>query len=90
MSFKKGNSLGGRTPGSKGKARQKTKQAFNDLLENNLDKLQSDLDTLEPLQRLKIIIELASYIIPKQKSVESSIEVKQSVIPQINFTSLEA
>ena len=90
MSFKQGNKLGGRTPGAKGKARQKTKQAFNDLLENNLDKLQSDLDTLEPLQRLKIIIELASYIIPKQKSVESSIEVKQSVIPQINFTGLEA
>jgi len=89
MSFKQGNKLGGRTPGAKGKARQKTKQAFNDLLENNLDKLQSDLDTLEPLQRLKIIIELASYIIPKQRAVEQSIEVKETKIPKINFVGIE-
>lgn len=88
--FKKGNTLGGRTPGALGKSKQKTKQAFNDLLENNLDKLQSDLDTLEPLQRLKIILELASYIIPKQKAIEQSFEVRQAVIPQINFTGLKA
>ena len=34
--FKKGNNLGGRTPGAVGKSNAKTKEAFALLLENNL------------------------------------------------------
>lgn len=88
--FKKGNQLGGRTAGAVGKSNAKTKEFFALLLENNLSKLQSDIDSLEPKDRLKIMLELASYVIPKLRSVESAIEVKQAVIPNINFTSIEA
>jgi hypothetical protein len=88
--FKKGNNLGGRTSGAVGKSNAKTKEFFALLLENNLSKLQSDIDSLEPKDRLKIMLELASYVIPKLRSVESAIEVKQAVIPNINFTSIEA
>lgn len=88
--FKKGNNLGGRTHGAVGKSNQKTKEAFALLLENNLSKLQSDIDALEPKDRLKILIDLAGFIVPKMKSVENNIEVKQVAIPTINFTSIEA
>jgi len=90
MAFQKGNSLGGRKVGSVGKSNAKTKEAFTLLLNNNLSKLQSDLDNLESKDRLKIMLELASYVIPKLRSVESEIEVKQAVIPTINFTTIEA
>lgn len=89
--FKKGNQLGGRTAGAVGKSNAKTKEFFALLLENNLSKLQSDIDSLEPKDRLKILIDLAGFIVPKMKSVENNIEVKQAVIPVINFTnSIEA
>lgn len=89
--FKKGNQLGGRTAGAVGKVNSKTKEFFALLLENNLSKLQSDIDSLEPKDRLKILIDLAGFIVPKMKSVENNIEVKQAVIPVINFTnSIEA
>ena len=90
MAFQKGNKLGGRTSGALGKSNKQTKEAFTLLLNNNLCRLQSDLDNLEPKERLKIMLELANYVIPKLRSVESAIEVKQAVIPNINFTSIEA
>ena len=86
--FKKGNNLGGRTPGAVGKSNQATKQAFALLLENNLDRIQSDIDTLEPKDRLKILIDLAGFVVPKQKAIEQSVSVKQAVIPKINFTTI--
>jgi hypothetical protein len=88
--FKKGNNLGGRTPGAVGKSNAKTKEAFALLLDNNLDRIQSDIDALEPKDRLKILIDLAGFIVPKQKAIEQSVSVKQAVIPTINFTSIEA
>jgi hypothetical protein len=90
MAFEKGNKLGGRTPGAVGKSNAKTKEFFALLLENNLSKLQSDIDALEPKDRLKILIDLAGFVVPKMKSVENNIEVKQVAIPTINFTSIEA
>jgi hypothetical protein len=88
--FKKGNNLGGRTHGAVGKSNAKTKEAFALLLDNNLDRIQSDIDALEPKDRLKILIDLAGFIVPKQKAIEQSVSVKQAVIPTINFTSIEA
>lgn len=70
MRFEKGNSLGGRTPGSKNKVTQKIRESFSDLINNNLEKLQSDLNEIEPKDRLRIIIDMASYVIPKLKAVE--------------------
>ena len=89
MSFKKGNQLGGRKSGSLGKTNLAVKTAFADLLNNNLQKLQSDIDKLQPKDRLKIIIDLAGFVIPKQKAIEQSVEVKQAVIPTINFVGIE-
>ena len=89
MSFKKGNQLGGRKNGSVGKSNLAVKTAFADLLNNNLQKLQSDIDKLQPKDRLKIILDLAGFVIPKQKAIEQSVEVKQAVIPTINFVGIE-
>jgi hypothetical protein len=47
MPFKKGNNLGGRTPGSKNKTTSEIREQFKLLLEANLDSIQADLDQLD-------------------------------------------
>ncbi len=79
MAFKKGNKLGGRTPGAKGKANQQIKESFKLLIENNLDTLQNDLESLAPKDRIKMIIDLASYVVPKLKSIDAVVEAEQQM-----------
>ena len=40
------------------------------LLEDNLPTLQRDISSLAPKERVKFMLELASFIIPKMKSVD--------------------
>jgi len=75
MRFEKGNTYGGRTTGAVGKVTSKVKEAFNTLLENNLERLQDDLDSLDPKDRLKIILELASYTTPKLRAIELQADI---------------
>ena len=70
MGFKQGNNFGGRKEGSQNKATQKVREAFTQLIEDNLDKLQEDLNSLEPKDRLRSIMDLAAYVLPKLKSIE--------------------
>ena len=66
----------GRPKGSANKATSKVRVAFTQLVENNIEKMQKDLDSLEPKDRLKLILDLASFIIPKLKNVEWREEIK--------------
>ena len=76
--FEKGNSVGGRKKGSINKSKKIVKDNLSSILENNMDRLQEDLDALEPKDRVKLILEIASYIIPKMKSVEVDVDVQHS------------
>ena len=66
----------GRPKGSSNKTTNKVKEAFTNLLENNLERLQDDLDSLDPKDRLKIILELASYTTPKLRAVEMTADIQ--------------
>ena len=76
MAFRGTPNTKGRTPGAAGVVTQEVKKAFSKLIENNLDQLQNDLDQLEPLHRIKIIIQLSEFIIPKMKSIEVAAEIE--------------
>ncbi len=60
----------GRKAGEPNKVTAKVRDAFALLLENNLDSLQSDIDDLKPLDRIRVLIQLSEFVIPKMKSVE--------------------
>ena len=75
MRFEKGNNLGGRKTGSKNKISQDIRESFKKLIEDNIDGLQEDIDTLEPKDRLKIIIDLAAYVIPRLKQTDISADI---------------
>jgi hypothetical protein len=85
MPFKEGNNLGGRKKGSKNKATTEIRERFKDLLEDNMDRLQEDLDDLEPKDRIKAYLDLAQYVVPKLKSTEITQDTDQPVIT-IDFT----
>jgi len=60
----------GRPVGSPNAVSAEIRERFNLLVQNNIDKLQQDLEQLEPFQRIKIIIEMAKFILPNLKSTE--------------------
>ena len=75
MAFEKGNKLGGRTKGSTNKVNQEIRLKFLDLLKSNMNTFQKDLDELEPKDRLKIMLEMASFCTPKLKAIELETDV---------------
>jgi hypothetical protein len=60
----------GRKAGEPNKVTAKVRDAFALLLENNLDSLQSDIDDLKPNERIRVLIQLSEFIIPKLKSID--------------------
>lgn len=68
--FKGTINLNGRPKGSANVVSAAVRERFNLLVENNIDKLQNDIASLEPFQRIKVIIELSKFILPTLKSVD--------------------
>lgn len=70
--FKGVQNLNGRPKGSTNVATAEIREKFNLLVENNIDKLQSDIASLEPFQRIKVILELSKFILPTLKSIDTT------------------
>jgi len=66
-----GQKFGGRKAGVKNKDLTDVRAKFQLLIDNNIDALQSDLDCLKPLDRIKAIIELSKFCLPTLKAIDS-------------------
>lgn len=55
--------------GTPNKATTEVRKAFQLLVENNLQQMQADLDSLEPKDRLSVIIQLAKFVLPQLQAV---------------------
>lgn len=51
------------------KTTNEVRKAFQLLVENNLPKMQKDLDSLEPKDRIKFILDMAKFILPQLQSI---------------------
>ena len=51
------------------KSTNEVRRAFQLLVENNLPKMQKDLDSLEPKDRIKFILDMAQFILPQLQSI---------------------
>lgn len=71
MGFKKGNNLGGRTKGSVNKLSSELRSILSNLLEEQLEIIKSDLESLEPKDRLMVITKLLPYVMGKMKDEET-------------------
>lgn len=65
-----GIKTGGRTKGTLNKTTSELRERFTLLIDNNFDKLQIDIDLLEPKDRIKVILELAKFVVPTLKATE--------------------
>lgn len=68
--FKKGVSGNpkGRPKGSVNKVRSRVAEAISALLENNLEKFQENFDELEPKERIRILLKLLEFVLPKAQA----------------------
>ena len=85
----KGTRQNGRTPGTQNKTTKEIRETFKNLLENNLEQVQNDLDSLEPKDRVLFLLKLSNFVIPTLRSIEvNEINIKdiEPIIIQINET----
>jgi hypothetical protein len=76
--FAEGNE--GRPKGSVNKSSNEIRETFQLLLENNIEKIQEDLNELEPKDRIKLLLDLSNFIIPKMKSVDLKAEKTEAIL----------
>lgn len=81
MAFKKGYSGNptGKPKGAKNKTTLDLRKAINDFLNENFEKIKSDIDSLEPKDRVKIYIDLLQYGLPKLQTVRMDFENKNPI-----------
>jgi hypothetical protein len=81
--FKKGVSgnPNGRKKGVPNKATKELRETFKELLHSNLPKIQKDIDSLKPIERVTIIIQIAKFILPTLKAVD----IRENETLVINF-----
>jgi hypothetical protein len=80
-----GKKTGGRTAGVVNKTTAEIREYYQNLVSNNLEQLDNDLKSLEPLQRLKMIIEISKFIVPILKATELT-NVSNDKFTPINIT----
>ena len=65
----KGIKTGGRVAGTPNRLTKELRKVLKNLLYQELETLSSHLDSLEPKERLEILIKLLPYAVPKIESV---------------------
>tara|TARA_R110000796_G_scaffold90406_1_gene194243 strand:+ start:401 stop:688 length:288 start_codon:yes stop_codon:yes gene_type:complete len=88
MPFEKGNKLQVSRKGIPNKTTQEIRDAFQMLIENNQDKMQSWLTETamdEPARALEIILKMSEFIVPKLSRTDVTAEVNdKSIIINLN------
>ena len=78
MSFEKGNNFGkGRPKGASNKSTEIIKRSVSNLLENNIDTVQSDLDKMQPRDRVNVLLQFMKFVVPTQKAIELDTRTSQ-------------
>ncbi|GAB3019040.1 hypothetical protein [Spirosoma pulveris] len=68
MKFEKGREkTGGRQPGSPNKVSTDIRSKITSLIDNQFDKIQADLETLEPKDRVAAYLKFMEYVLSKQR-----------------------
>jgi hypothetical protein len=79
----KPNNPTGRPAGSQNKVTVEIRQRINDIVENQLQTFESDLQAIEPKDRLQMIEKLLSYLIPKMQAQSIEIDINKLTDEQL-------
>ena len=80
--FAEGNT--GRKAGTPNKATKDIRDAFTLLIENNLSKLQEDINGLAPKERVKLLLDMAQFVVPKLRSIDLKTDEEEIVTIDFN------
>ena len=58
---------GGRAKGTPNKITKEIKAFYKEMLEKNLDQIESDLIELSPKERLEILLKFSEFVVPKMQ-----------------------
>jgi hypothetical protein len=94
MAFKKGTSgnAAGRPTGSKDKAQQDVKQAYQQLVEGNLCNIETWLNKVaqdDPGRALDFMLKLSKFIIPEMKSTDFKTDISVNTNSIMRLTPAE-
>lgn len=79
----KGIKTGGRTQGTPNKLTAEVKETIKNIVENEINGLETRLNTLETKERIEFLIKLLPYVLPKEP--ETSIyKEENNEIPKVN------
>ena len=81
--FTKGDPRSGRKPGAANKVTTATREAFQLLVDRNFDKLEDWITMTaqqDPHKAFGMVMDLASFCIPRLKAIEVSGELTQTVV----------
>jgi hypothetical protein len=78
----------GRPKGAQSKVTIETRKAFNELIDSNIEQIQQDLQKLKPYERIKVLLDMARFVIPTLKAVELESQTQNERFKPIiiNFT----
>jgi hypothetical protein len=74
-----GIKTGGRQKGTPNKTTNEIREKYQLLITESLEQLSEDIKTLEPKDRLKVIIELSKFVIPTLKATELTTDINTDV-----------
>jgi len=75
---------GGRKKGTPNKSKAEIREHISNIVSSNLEIVERDLRELKPEQRVKLIIELARFVIPQMKAVDLKSDIQPAFI-QLNL-----
>lgn len=81
--MEKRQKTGGRTKGTVNKTTKEIRMHYQNLVSENIEQLSDDLKQLEPLQRLKMILELSKFVVPTLRSTELSTRGEKDFTPVV-------
>lgn len=69
--------LGGRAKGTPNRVTATVKEWLSELIDNNRQRIENDIELLEPKDRLQIMERLMQYVIPKQQAVKADVDLNK-------------
>lgn len=75
----KTNNPNGRPKGTPNKANRPLKQNISDFLQKNWPKIEKDILKLKPSERVQVYEKLLSFVLPRLKSIDATLEIEQKL-----------
>ena len=92
MANKTGIKYGGRQKGTANKATARLREAFTDLLEGNIGRLQELLDNVaekNPQKALELLLKLSEFVLPKLRAIEVNNESEEAMHTSLNINIID-